>query len=263
VLLDPLQDYLPRLHDIPASVARRAKILFLNYPNNPTAGVVRDQTFFDEVVKFAKKYELLVIYDNAYSEITFDGYVAQSFLETPGARDVGVEFHSFSKTYNMAGWRLGWACGNAKLLAPLEKFKSYVDYGVPSFVQLAGVKALESWPEIITPTVNAYAHRRDFMVEGLSRLGWKVNKPLATMYLWAPLPDGFQKMGSLAFAERLVRETGIAVAPGVGFGEAGEGFVRFALVTHDQRFHDVLVRLKKFLSSSRQNARLKATASLE
>jgi LL-diaminopimelate aminotransferase len=247
VTLDPAHDYLPRLKDIPAPVARRAKILFLNYPNNPTAGVVRDRSFFHDVVKFAKKYGLLVVYDNAYSEITFDGYVAPSFLETPGARDVCVEFHSFSKSYNMAGWRLGWACGSSKLLAPLEKFKSYVDYGVPSFIQLAGVKALESWPAILQPIVETYQKRRDFVVEGLGKLGWLVTKPSATMYVWAALPEPFRKMGSLAFAERLVRETGIAVAPGVGFGEAGEGYVRFALVTHDQRFHDVLVRLKRFL----------------
>jgi len=254
VRLDPNNDYLPDLKEIPSSVARRAKLLFLNYPNNPTAGVVRDSTFFDGVVKFAKKHDLLVIYDNAYSEVTFDGYVAPSFFETPGAKDVGIEFHSFSKTYNMAGWRLGWACGSTKLLAPLEKFKSYVDYGTPSFLQLAGVKALESWPDVIRKTVESYQRRRDFMVEGLARLGWNVKKPSATMYLWLPLPESFQKMGSLVFAERLVRETGVAVAPGIGFGEAGEGFVRLALVTHDQRFHDVLLRFKKFLGAKANQA---------
>jgi len=253
VVLDPDNDYLPDLKKIPASVARRAKILFLNYPNNPTTGIVRDQAFFHEVVKFAKKYEILVVYDNAYSEVTFDGYVAPSFLETPGARDVCVEFHSFSKTYSMAGWRLGWACGSQKLLAPLEKFKSYTDYGVPSFVQLAGIKALESWPQIIAPIVETYRKRRDFFVDGLTRIGWPVTKPSATMYIWAAIPEPFKKLGSLAFAERLVRETGIAVAPGVGFGEAGDQHVRFALVTHDQRFHDVLLRLKKFLGVKRES----------
>lgn len=239
--------YLPDLARIPEKTARAAKILFLNYPNNPTTAVIEDTSFLKEVIKFAKKYDILVVYDNAYAEITFDGYTAPSFLEIPGAMDVGIEFFSFSKTYNMAGWRLGWACGNAKLLGSLEKLKSFVDYGAPTFIQLAGVMALDGEQDCVREMVKVYERRRNYMVDGLAKLGWNVNKPKATMYLWAKLPEQFQADGSLVFAENLLRNTGIALAPGAGFGQEGEGYVRFALVTHDKRFHDLLLRLKQFL----------------
>ena len=241
-------DFLPDLGKIPEKIARQSKLLFLNYPNNPTAAVAPDKAVFREWVAFAKKYDLMICHDNAYSEITFDGYTAPSFLEAEGAKEVGVEVHSFSKTYNMAGWRAGWMCGNPKVVAAVEKFKSFLDYGVPTFIQLSAVAALDTWPDSVKGTVRVYRERRDHMVNGLSKLGWQVPKPRATMYLWAPLPDGFKAMGSLAFAEQLIRETGIAVAPGVGFGPAGEGYVRMALVTHDNRFHDALLRFKKFLA---------------
>ncbi|HRY30124.1 MAG TPA: LL-diaminopimelate aminotransferase [Elusimicrobiota bacterium] len=246
VPLRPENGYLPDYGKIPRRVLERAKLIFLNYPNNPTAAVVEDLAFFKETVRFAKKNDLLVAYDNPYCEITFDGYKAPSFLETPGARDVALEFHSFSKTYNMAGWRMGWVCGKKELLAPLEKFKSFVDYGVPTFLQLAGAAALEGSQECVKQTVEVYRRRRDYFVNELNRMGWAVPMPKATMYVWAPLPEPFRAMGSLAFAEKLVLETGIAVAPGVGFGQQGEGYVRFALVTHDNRFYDAALRIKKF-----------------
>ena len=239
-------NYLPELEKIPEEVAKRAKILFLNYPNNPTTAVIEDVNYLKEVVRFAKKYDILVCYDNAYSEIAFDGYVPGSFFQIPGAKDVGLEFHSFSKTYNMAGWRLGWVCGSEKLLGPLEKFKSYIDYGSPTFIQLSGVKALESGAEGVRDLVNVYQRRRDYLCAGLQSLGWNVTKPKATMYLWAEIPEAFKNLGSLKFCETLVKETGIALSPGVGFGEEGEGFVRISLVTRDNRFYDMLLRLKKF-----------------
>lgn len=244
--INEANNYLPDLEKIPENIARRAKIFFLNYPNNPTAAVLEDTAYLKEVIKFAKKYGILVCYDNAYSEIAFDGYVPGSFFQIPGARDVGLEFHSFSKTYNMAGFRLGWACGPDKLLGPVIKFKSYIDYGPPTFIQLAGVKALETWPESVHPLVQVYHRRRDYLYEGLTRLGWKARKPLATMYIWAEIPEPHKSLGSLKFCEKLVKETGIAISPGVGFGPEGEGFVRFALVTHDNRFYDLLLRLKQF-----------------
>jgi aspartate/methionine/tyrosine aminotransferase len=253
----PSSDYLPDFTKIPEQVARQGKLLFLNYPNNPTAAVVPDKMIFKEWVAFAKKYDLLVCHDNAYSEITFDGYVAPSFLEAEGAKDIGVEVHSFSKTYNMAGWRVGWMCGNPKVVAAVEKFKSFLDYGVPTFTQLSGIAALESWPESIHPTVKVYQKRRDQMVDGLLKLGWKVPKPRATMYLWAPLPEPFKDVGSLAFAEKLIRETGVAVAPGAAFGSGGEGYVRMALVTHDNRFHDALLRFKKLLAPQKERLKVK------
>lgn len=249
--LNPENDYLPELHKIPEEVARRSKLLFLNYPNNPTAAVVPDKAVFKDWVQFAKKYDLIVCHDNAYSEVTFDGYTAPSFLEAEGAKEIGVEVHSFSKTYNMAGWRVGWMCGNPRVIAAVEKFKSFLDYGAPTFIQLSAVAALDQWPEIVQPTVRIYQRRRDQMIDGMAKLGWIAPRPRATMYVWAPLPEPFKSMGSLAFAEKLIRETGVVVAPGVGFGAGGEGYIRMALVTHDKRFHDVLLRFKKMLAPER------------
>src|SRR5882762_7930844 len=249
--LKPGNDFLPELDKIPEKVARQSKLLFLNYPNNPTAAVVPDKAVFKEWVAFAKKHDLIVCHDNAYSEITFDGYVAPSFLEVEGAKDVGVEVHSCSKTYNMAGWRIGWMCGHPRVVAAVEKFKSFLDYGAPTFIQLSAVAALEGWPDNIQSTVRIYQKRRDQMVDGMNKIGWPVAKPKATMYVWAALPEPFREMGSLAFAEKLIQETGVAVAPGVGFGAGGEGYIRLALVTHDNRFHDVLLRFKKLLGSSK------------
>ncbi len=252
--LRPENDYLPDLTKIPEAVARQSKLLFLNYPNNPTAAVVPDKNVFKEWVQFAKKYDVIVCHDNPYCEITFDDYAAPSFLEVEGAKDVGIEVHSFSKTYNMAGWRIGWMCGNPRVVAAVEKFKSFLDYGAPTFIQLSGVAALENWPQIVKPIVNVYQKRRDQMIDGLGKLGWSIPKPKATMYIWAPLPEPFKAIGSMAFAERLIKETGIVVAPGTGFGEGGEGYIRMALVTHDKRFHDALLRFKKILSSANVKA---------
>lgn len=243
-------DFLPELEKIPEEVARRSKLLFLNYPNNPTAAVVPDKAVFKEWVAFAKKYDIIVCHDNPYCEITFDGYVAPSFLEVEGAKDVGIESHSFSKTFSMAGWRIGWMCGNAKIIAAVEKFKSFLDYGVPTFLQLSAVAALDAWPESLGRMVRVYEDRRNKMIDGLAKLGWNIPRSKATMYIWAPLPGPFKAIGSLAFAEKLLKETGVVVAPGVGFGQSGEGYIRMALVTHDNRFHDVLLRFKKLLGSS-------------
>jgi LL-diaminopimelate aminotransferase len=251
-------DYLPDLGKVPEKVARQSKLLFLNYPNNPTAAVVPDKAVFKDWVAFAKKYDLIVCHDNAYSEVTFDGYVAPSFLEVEGAKDVGIEVHSFSKTYNMAGWRVGWMCGHPQVIAAVEKFKSFLDYGVPTFTQLSAVAALDSWPDTAQATVKVYQRRRDRMVDGLNKLGWNVTKPKATMYLWVPLPERFVEMGSLAFAEKLIRDTGVVVAPGVGFGPGGERFVRMALVTHDNRFHDALLRFKKLLAPEKSKQKVKS-----
>lgn len=245
-------DYLPDLQKVPEKVARKAKIMFLNYPNNPTAAVVEDVAFFKEVIRFAKKYNIIVCHDNAYSELCFDGYCAPSFLQMPGARDVGVEFHSLSKTYNMAGWRMGFVVGNAKILQPLEKLKSYLDYGIFSALQLAGVAALNSPQSVVDEIAKTYQKRRDIVVPGLAKLGWNVRNPKGTMYVWAPLPEQYKHLTSLDFSKLLLQETGIAVAPGTGFGPEGEGHIRIALVTHNNRFHDMLLRLKKFLGNKKK-----------
>jgi LL-diaminopimelate aminotransferase len=239
-------NYLPELDKIPEEVAKRARILFLNYPNNPTTAVLSDMGYLKDVVQFAKTHDILVCFDNAYSEIAFDDYRPPSFFQVEGAREVGIEFHSFSKTYNMAGWRVGWACGSKELLGPLEKYKSYTDYGVPTFIQLSAIKALELWPDTVKEISETYRRRRDYLCDGLNRLGWGVTIPKATMYLWAKIPEPFQKMGSLKFCEDLVLKTGIALSPGVGFGQEGENYVRISLVTRDSRFYDALLRLKKY-----------------
>jgi LL-diaminopimelate aminotransferase len=249
--LTPENNYLPELEKIPEAIARKSKLLFLNYPNNPTAAVVPDKAVFKDWIAFAKKYDLIVCHDNAYSEVTFDGYVAPSFLEVEGAKDVGIEVHSCSKSYNMAGWRIGWMCGNPRIVAAVEKFKSFLDYGAPTFIQLSAVAALENWPADVEPTLAVYSKRRDLMVDGLNKLGWQIEKPKATMYVWAPLPEPFKALGSLAFAEKMILETGVVVAPGVGFGAGGEGFIRMSMVTHDNRFHDVLLRFKKMMGSTK------------
>ena len=240
--------FLPELSKIPGSVARKAKMLFLNYPCNPTAAVVEDMEFLREAVAFAKKYDILLVYDNAYSELTFGDYVAPSIFEVPGAKDVAIEFHSFSKTFNMAGWRIGWICGAKKLIAPLEKFKSFLDYGAPTFIQLSACAALEGSQDCVRDMAKVYERRMKLVVKELNKIGWPCEETKGTMYVWLKLHPKFQKMGSLAFAEKLLKETGVAIAPGVGFGKYGEGYVRIALVTHDNRFHDMALRLKKFLN---------------
>lgn len=239
--------FIPVLEDIPTAIAKKAKLMFLNYPNNPTTAVLKDTEFFKKVIEFARNYNIVVCHDYAYSELTFDGYRAPSFMEVEGAKDVGMEFHSFSKTYNMCGWRVGYCVGGKDFLFPLEKIKSYLDYGVFTAIQLSAVKAMTGTQKAVQETVNEYKKRMIKLVAGLSKAGWDIPFPKATMYLWARLPENFRGMPSLEFAKLLIEETGIAVAPGIGFGSYGEGFVRMAVVTHFQRFHDAILRLKKFL----------------
>lgn len=239
-------DYLPDFSKIPVSIAKKAKIMLLNYPNNPTAAFVKDISFWKEAIKYCKKYNILLVSDNAYSELTFGDTVCNSIFEFSGAKDCAVEFHSFSKTFNMAGWRVGWCCGSKQLLYPLEKFKSFLDYGVPTFIQLAAVAALNGSQQCVREQAQIYERRMIKMVDGLNKIGWKTNKTQGTMYVWASLPDNLKKEGSLSVAERLLKETGVAVSPGVGFGVNGEGYIRISLVTHDRRFHDALLRIKKF-----------------
>ncbi len=236
-------NFLPDLASIPADVLKKAKILYINYPNNPT-GAVCDEKFYKSVVVFAKKHNLIVISDLAYSEMAYDGYKPMSFLQVEGARDVGIAFHSHSKTYNMTGWRIGWACGNRNLVAGLAKVKSNIDSGVFSAIQVAGTTALDSDQAHVTAMCALYQERRDVLVNGLNSLGWKVNKPKATFYIWAPIPQGTT---SIEFAARLLDKANLVVTPGVGFGPAGEGYVRFALTVDKKRLEEALQRLKKVL----------------
>lgn len=240
--------FLPDFTKIPEQVAAEAKIMFLNYPNNPTAAVVEDPAFWKEAIAFAKKYEILLVSDNAYSETTFGGYVAPSIFQFEGAKDIALEFHSFSKTFNMAGWRVGWVCGSQKLLYPLEKFKSFLDYGAPTFIQLAAAAALEGPQDCAREQAAIYERRMRKVVAGLNKIGWPAEETKGTMYLWLRLPECLRHMDSITFAETLIKETGVVVTPGVAFGPNSEGYIRMSLVTPDNRFHDALLRFKEFIT---------------
>ncbi|MGC8977492.1 MAG: LL-diaminopimelate aminotransferase [Candidatus Ratteibacteria bacterium] len=222
----------------------KPKAMIISYPNNPTTQVV-DIDFFKEVVKFAKKNDLIVIHDIAYSEIYFDGYKPPSFLQVNGAKKLGIEFYSLSKTYNMPGWRVGFAVGNKYVIGALAKLKSYYDYGIFTPIQVAAICALRLDEKYIDDIREAYRKRRDVLVDGLNKIGWNVEKPKATMYLWAEIPEKFKKMGSMEFSIYLLENAEIAVSPGVGFGKYGEGYVRFALVENEMRIKQAIRNLKK------------------
>ncbi|MBA4394014.1 MAG: LL-diaminopimelate aminotransferase, partial [Desulfobacca sp.] len=217
------------------------KILFINYPNNPTAAVA-DQGFFEKVIHFAQENQVIVCHDAAYSEIAYDGYQPMSFLELPGAKEVGIEFHSLSKTYNMTGWRIGFAVGNAKLIAGLSQIKSNIDSGAAQAIQWAGIEALEG-PQDCLSQINAiYQKRRDLMVAGLKRIGLKVEPPKATFYLWIEVPPGYT---STQTTVHLLEQTGIVTTPGNGFGEPGEGYFRISLTVPEDRLEEAVTRLNK------------------
>jgi alanine-synthesizing transaminase len=224
----------------------RPKILILSFPHNPTAAVV-DLAFFKKVVAFAKENDLYVVHDLAYADIVFDGYKAPSFMQVPGAKDVGVEFFTLSKSYSMPGWRVGFCVGNTKMIAALQKIKSYLDYGIFQPIQIAGIIALNGPQDCVRETVAMYRSRRDTLVDGLNRIGWKVEKPLATMFVWARIPDAYRQAGSLEFAKLLLRDAKVAVSPGIGFGEGGDEHVRFGLVENEHRTRQAIRGFKKTL----------------
>ena len=218
----------------------------LNFPHNPT-GILASRELFVEVVKYAKRYGLMVINDFAYAKITFDDYVAPSFLEVDGALDVGVEFGSFSKSYNMAGWRLGYCVGNEQIIEGLAKIKGYYDYGIFSAIQIAGIVAMRDCDADITVQAAAYQHRRDVLCEGLVRMGWEVDIPKAGMFLWVKIPEPYIRMGSVRFAVEMMNRANVAVAPGAGFGEEGDGYLRLALVENDNRIRQALKQMRQSL----------------
>jgi aspartate/methionine/tyrosine aminotransferase len=240
----PENNFLPDLTNIEPGVLRRAKIIYLSYPHNPTTACV-ELDYFKPLISWAKEHRIIVSHDAAYTEICFDGYKAPSFMQVEGAKDVGVEFHSLSKTFSMAGWRVAFVVGNAKIMKILARMKSYVDFGCYTAIQKAAVRALELNDEIIKETVDTYQRRRDVLCDGLDKLGWKHHRPKATMYVWVPIPEAFKEMTSLEFTSLMIKETGVAVAPGVGFGEAGNGYIRFALVEEEARIIEALERLAK------------------
>ncbi len=227
----------------------RPKILILSFPHNPTTAVV-DLGFFKKVVAFAKENNLYVVHDLAYADIVFDGYKAPSFMQVPGAKDVGVEFFTLSKSYSMPGWRVGFCVGNTKMIGALQKIKSYLDYGIFQPIQIAGIIALNGPQECVRETVALYRSRRDTLVDGLNRIGWKVEKPLATMFVWARIPEAYREAGSLEFSKLLLRDAKVAVSPGIGFGEGGDDHVRFGLVENEHRTRQAIRGIKKTLKLS-------------
>jgi len=231
--------FLPDLDAIPDDVAGRARLIFLNYPNNPTAAVA-DPSFFREVVDFAHEHDIIVVHDNPYSEMTFDGYRAPSLLSTPGAMDVGIEMHSLSKTYNMTGWRIGFALGNAEIISGLGKIKTNIDSGAFEAVQEAGITALTGPQDCIEDMRRVYTERRALLLRGLHALGIDAAAPKATFYVWAPVPDGYT---SISFADELLDKLGIVATPGVGFGEYGEGYVRFSMTSSTDRIQEAVERM--------------------
>src|SRR5579884_1338129 len=249
VPIGPEIDFLGELkkavrHSIPAPLA-----IVLNFPANPTAQTV-DLDFYGEIVDFCRHHNIIVLSDLAYAEIYFDGNPPPSILEVPGARDIAVEFTSLSKTYSMAGWRIGFAVGNARLIEALARVKSYLDYGAFTPVQAAAVAALNGPQDIVDHNRALYRKRRDVLVESFTRAGWPIPVPQASMFAWAPIPEQFRRLGSMEFSKRLLTEAKVAVSPGVGFGEEGEGFVRIALVENEQRLRQAARGVKQLLKSA-------------
>jgi alanine-synthesizing transaminase len=230
-----------------SSARSHPKLLIINFPHNPTTATV-DHSFMQQVVDFARENEILVIHDLAYADLCFDGYRAPSIMEIPGARDVAVEFFTLSKSYNMPGWRVGFAVGNREMIAALARLKSYFDYGMFAPVQVAAIAALNGPQQCVREIVETYRRRRDTLINGLNRAGWPVEPPRATMFVWAPIPQPFREMGSLGFAKFLLREAKIAVSPGVGFGAAGDGHVRFALIENEHRTRQAIRGIRYALS---------------
>jgi LL-diaminopimelate aminotransferase len=243
--LVPELGFVPDLDAIPADVLEKARLLYLNYPNNPT-GAIAPEGFFEKVVAFAREHDVLVVHDASYTEVTFDGYVAPSFLETPGAKEVGVEVFSLSKGYNMTGWRVGAIVGNADAVSAYWKLKTNIDSGMFEAVQLAGVKALEDGDTIPREMSEVYARRRDLVIDALKAVGVDVDPPKATIYVWAPVPEGHT---SASYCEMVLEESGVVVSPGGAYGPNGEGFFRISLTVPDERLAEAMERLRSSLSS--------------
>ena len=244
--LMPGGDFMGQLVEAIRQMWPKPKMLILNFPHNPTTEVV-DIDFFRKIVDFAHDHGMIVVHDLAYADLAFDGYSPPSFLQVPGSREVGIEFFTISKSYNMPGWRVGFAVGNRDLVAALARVKSYMDYGVFQPVQIAAIAALNGPQDCVAETCERYRQRRDVLCEGLERAGWPVAKPKATMFVWAPIPEPWLAMGSLEFVKFLLHEAKVAVSPGIGFGDYGDGFVRFALIENEHRTRQAIRGIRKAL----------------
>ena len=239
-------DFIPSLTEITRDIWPRPKVLILSFPHNPTGAVV-DLGFFEEIVAFAKSQEIVVIHDLAYADIVFDGYKAPSLLQAKGAMDVGIEFISLSKSYNMAGWRCGFAAGNREIIEALARIKGYYDYGIFAPIQVAAIMALRTPEDTVMENAAIYQRRRDVLVDSLNRIGWKVPKPQASMFVWAPIPEAWKHLSSMEFAMKLLSEAEVCVSPGAGFGHNGEGYIRIALVENEDRIRQAVRQIRRAL----------------
>jgi alanine-synthesizing transaminase len=244
--LAPDHDFFENLVTATRQTWPRPKVLIISFPHNPTTEVV-DLGFFEKIVDYAKDNGMIVIHDLAYADLVFDGYEAPSFLQAPGAKDVGVEFFSLSKSYNMPGWRVGFCVGNPEIVGALRRIKSYLDYGIFQPIQIAAIIALNGPQDCVKKTVDIYKTRRDTLIRGLNRAGWPVKSPKGTMFVWAKIPDRYVKMGSVEFAKMLIRQAKVAVSPGLGFGQYGDEFVRFALIENEMRTNQAVRGIRKIL----------------
>jgi len=242
-------NFVPDISLITRDMWPQPKMLILNFPANPTTAVV-DLDYLKEIVSFAKKSNMIIVHDMAYSDIVFDGTKVPSILQVPGAKDVAVEFFTMSKSYNMAGWRVGFCVGNSEICKALAKLKSFYDYGIFTPIQVAAIAALDSPPSVTKAIAEVYTKRRDVLVDGLNNIGWNVKKPKASMFVWTPIPDKFKAMGSIEFSKMLIDEAEVVTSPGVAFGEYGEGYLRISMVENDQRIKQAVRNIKKLMSNS-------------
>jgi alanine-synthesizing transaminase len=249
VPLTPDSDFIANLELAISRTWPKPKMLILSFPHNPTTQVV-DRAFFERIIEFARAHDLMVLHDFAYAEVCYDGYKPPSILEVPGAKDVAIEFVSLSKSHSMAGWRVGFACGNREMIHALGRIKSYLDYGMPQAIQIGTIVALRGPQDVVAENQAIYRERRDTLIDGLGAPGdgaWKIEKPLGTMFVWAKIPEPFASLGSMEFSKRLIREAKVAVSPGLGFGHTGEGHVRFALVENKHRIRQAVRGIRRFL----------------
>ncbi len=244
--IGPERDFFEDLLTATKQTWPRPKMLIISFPHNPTTTVV-DRPFFEKIVSFCRDHDILVLHDFAYADIVFDGYVPPSFLQVPGAKDIGVEFFSLSKSYSMPGWRVGFCVGNRNLISALRRIKSYLDYGMFQPIQIASIIALNGPYECVQQIVRTYKERRDTLVSGLNRIGWSVEKPKGTMFVWARIPEKFRQMGSIEFSKMLIQKAKVAVSPGIGFGHYGDEHVRFALVENSHRIKQAIRGIRQVL----------------
>jgi alanine-synthesizing transaminase len=242
----PGNDFFENLIHATRQTWPRPKVLIISYPHNPTTEVV-DIEFFEKIVDYAKEHDIMIVHDFAYADLAFDDYVPPSFLQVKGAKDVGVEFFSLSKSYSMPGWRVGFCVGNKEIVGALRRIKSYLDYGIFQPIQIASIIALNGPQECVKEICDTYKTRRDALITGLERVGWKIESPKATMFVWGRIPEKFIEMGSVEFAKMLINEAGVAVSPGLGFGEYGDEFVRFALIENNMRINQAIRGIRKIM----------------